>query len=459
LGGLRAAHDASGQFFLNHKLQGFVSALQRRSHVVTKPIPSLAIAVLAGLTLVLASGTALGGEFNPLGDGSGTNNPDLLRDPTTGCENCETVAPHEWDAPPFAFDWSLALRGAYVRDKNGDHFEALAVPSVSLKHEFLRGSYSFSGSAELSKSTVETYRINALRLGVAGEYQVNTDLTLSGAANFALLTPSASTTGYPATTASASQEVTGDVEGSAAYDFGLLTTTLTGSASRSVYGPTTLADSSQIDNSANNNWQFGSSLRVGYAVTPLLTVFAEGRAGYQLYDTIAPSYGVRLDAADYAMRGGLASKWSEVLEAEASVGAGYRHFTFGAADDIISQLYDASITFRPDETVEMRGALATTVGAPGPNASGAARIEYAATGDIGYRVNPWVKLRANAGYRYAIFSDSTNTETGYGAGAGVDYLLNENMVATGDYNYSATIANAGAADEEHRVTLGVTLKR
>ena len=73
-----------------------------------------------------------------------------------------------------------------------------------------------------------------------------------------------------------------------------------------------------------------------------------------------------LDAADYAIRGGLAAKWSEVLEAEASVGVGYRHFTFGAADDIVSQLYDASITFRPDETVTLRGALATTVGAPGP---------------------------------------------------------------------------------------------
>lgn len=426
---------------------------------MTKPVSTRAVAVLAGLAFVFASGTALGGEFNPLGDGSGTNNPDLLRDPTTGCENCETFAPHEWDAPPFAFDWSLALRGAYVRDRSGGHFEALAVPSISFRHEFLRGSYTFSSSAELSRSTEETYRINALRLGVAGDYAVNTDLTLSGAANFALLTPSASTTGYPVTTTSASREVTADVGGSAAYDFGLLTTTLSGNASRSVYGPTTLADSSQIDNSANNNWQFGSSLRVGYAVTPLLTAFAEGSVGYQLYDTIAPTYGTKLDATDYAVRGGLASKWSEVLEAEASVGMGYRHFTFGAADDFASQLYDASITFRPDETVEMRGAFATTVGAPGPNATGAARIEYAATGDIGYTVNPWVKLRASAGYRYAIFSDSTNTETGYAAGAGADYLINENMSVTGDYNYSATIANAGAADEEHRVTLGVTLKR
>lgn len=408
---------------------------------------------------MLLTGTALGGEFNPLGDGSGTNNADLLRDPTTGCENCDTFAPHEWDAPPYTLDWSLALRGAYVRTNSGDTFEALAVPSVSLTHDFLRGSYAFTGSAELSRSTVEDYRVNSVSLGVSGSYQVNDDLTLSGAANFALTTPSASSTGYPAGTLSASQQISGDVSGAAAYDFGLLTLTGRGSLARSVYGPTTLADSSQIDNSANNNWRFGTGLRVGYKVTPLLTAFVDGSAGYQLYDVIAPSYGVRLDASDYAIRGGLQSKWSDVLEAEASVGLGYRHFTFGAADDIVSQLYDASITFRPDETVELRGALATTIGAPGPNASGAARIEYAATGDVGYQVNPWVKLRASAGYRYAIFSDSTNVETGYSAGVGADYLLNENLTVTGDYAYAATEAKPAPVSEEHRVTVGLTLKR
>lgn len=414
---------------------------------------------VGALALTLACGSALAEDFNPLGDGSGTNNADLLRDPTTGCENCDTFAPHQWDAPPFDLDWSLSLRGAYVRDKNGDRFEALAVPSVSLRRDFLRGTYSLSGSAELSKSTEADYRVNAVRLGTSGQYQVNDDLTLDGSANFALVTPSASSTGYPANTVSASQQISGDAALSATYDFGLLETTLSGAVSRSVYGPTTLSGGTQIDNSANNNWEYEGGLRVGYKVTPLLTAFVDGSLGYQLYDTIAPSYGVGLDATDYTIRGGLASDWGEVLEAEASVGVGYRHFTFGVADDVVSQLYDASVTFRPDETVTMRGALGTTVGAPGPNASGAARIEYAATGDVAYRVNPWVTLRANAGYRYAIFSDSTATESGYGVGAGADYLLNENLSVSGDYAYASRTASTGTAEEEHRVTLGVTLRR
>ena len=168
-------------------------------------VSSRALIALSGLAVALASGTALAQEFNPLGDGSGTNNPDLLRDPTPGCENCETFAPHEWDAPPYDLDWSLSLRGAYVRDKAGDHFEALAVPTVRLTHDFLRGTYGFTGTAELSKSTEEDYRINSIRLGTSGSYQVNDALALDGAANFALTTPSSSATGYPSDTVSASQ--------------------------------------------------------------------------------------------------------------------------------------------------------------------------------------------------------------------------------------------------------------
>ncbi len=33
--------------------------------------------------------------FNPLGDGADYDNADLLRDETTGCENCEPDPPHE----------------------------------------------------------------------------------------------------------------------------------------------------------------------------------------------------------------------------------------------------------------------------------------------------------------------------------------------------------------------------
>ena len=128
---------------------------------------------------MLASGSA-SAQFYPAGDGSGTNNPDLLRGPNEPCQHCAGPVPHEWDAPPFALDWSLSLRGAYVRDKDGEHYEAIVAPSASVKHDFLRGTYSINGSAELSRSTVEDYRVNSLRLGTTGSYQLNDVIGLAG---------------------------------------------------------------------------------------------------------------------------------------------------------------------------------------------------------------------------------------------------------------------------------------
>lgn len=391
----------------------------------------------AALGFALVAGVAWAGEFNPLGDGSGSDNADLLRDPTTGCENCEPMPPHEWQDPPFSIDWSLALRGAYVRDGGGEHFEMLAVPSVSFAHEFLRGSVNFDASAELSKSSIGDYQVNSVDLGLAAAYDLNADTRLNGSASLSFEQDSP-------------QAVSGKVAAGVDRNFGLLTVGLRGDATRSVYLP---------DADGQNNWRVGTGLRVGYKVTPLLTAFVDGSAGYQLYDGISPSYGVKLDAADYAIRTGLSAKWTEVLEAEASVGLGLRRFADPGFAAITTNLYDASLTFRPDETLTLKAGFSTSVDAPGPDSPGAARIAYAATGDAEYQVNPWLKLRTSAAYGYATFVGSAETETGYDLGTGLDYLLNEYVTMTADYAYANTIATPDPAEEEHRVTLGVTLKR
>jgi hypothetical protein len=251
----------------------------------------------------------------------------------------------------------------------------------------------------------------------------------------------------------------GDAEASFAREFGAFVATGRGNAARTVYGPTTMLDTSVVDNSAQNNWIFGGGLRLGYRVTPLLTAFVEGNVEHQFYDTTAPIYLVKLDATDYEGRVGFAAKWHEILEGEASIGYGLRRFVDPMFADASSILYDASLTFRPDETLEIRGAFTTTFGAPGANSGGTARLEYAATGDIGYRVNPWLKLRATAGWRYAELLGTTDTDRGHSAGVGADYLLNEFTTLTADYAYSFGEATPNPAQDEHRVTLGITFSR
>ncbi|HHY48205.1 MAG TPA: hypothetical protein GYA10_00425, partial [Alphaproteobacteria bacterium] len=146
--------------------------------------------VAALLAMGLAA-PAMAGQFNPLGDGSDYNNADLLRDPTTGCENCAPNPPHEWDDPWFDLDWSLALRGSYVHTTSTDYFEAIASPSVSLSHEMLRGGYSFSASAEVTRSTLEDVRLQAGRVGFEGNYRLDAATAANGAFAFAVTQDSA----------------------------------------------------------------------------------------------------------------------------------------------------------------------------------------------------------------------------------------------------------------------------
>jgi hypothetical protein len=425
--------------------------------------PRLRLQLLTGIALALWSGVVpvlSAGEFNPMGDGTEASNGDLLSGAAGGCENCVLASPpHEWDAPYFDLDWSLSLRGAYVRDGDGEHFEALAVPSVSLSHRTIRGGYDLSASAELARSTLDGNRIGALRAGAAADYRLDALTVVSGKLDLSLTQDSPGAPGVDNDVAVAPLTGSAKVEANVTREFGLFEAGLRGSAGRTAYGPTTLVDATVEDNSAQDNWQFEGGLRLGYAVTPILTAFVDGSAGYQLYDKPSPIFLEKLDAADYAVRTGLSAKWNSVLEAEASVGLGLRRFAVPAFGEVVSTLYDAKLTFRPDETVTLGAGFSTSIGAPGPSSGGLARIEYAATADASYQVNPWLRLRASAGWRHAQLVGTSDVETGYNAGTGLDYRLNEFTALTADYAYSWAETQPNPAEDEHRVTLGVTFSR
>lgn len=418
--------------------------------------------LLAGVALAAwaGGGPVLAGQFNAMGDGSEASNADLLDSAASDCENCMLEAPpHEWDAPYFDLDWSLALRGAYVRDADGEHYEALAVPSLTLTHQTMRGGYDFSASAELTKTSLDAYRLAALRMAAGADYQLDALTGISGNLDLSLTQDSPGAPGVASDVAST--PIVGSVAGEAAVtrDVGFFDAALRGNFSRTVYGPSTLVDATVVDNSAQNNWTVGGGLRLGYAVTPILTAFVDGSAGYQIYDLPSPTYLEKLDAADYAIRAGLGAKWNSVLEAEGSIGLGLRRFAAPAFGEVVSTLYDAKLTFRPDETVALGGTFSTTVGAPGPSSAGLARIEYAAAADASYQLNTWFKLRASAGWRHALLVGTTTTKTGYNAGAGLDYLLNEFATLTADYAYRWAETTPNPGEEEHRVTLGVTFSK
>ena len=400
-----------------------------------------------------------GDTYNPLGDGAGFDNVDLTRDPATGCSNCVPQAPHEWDEPWFDLDWSLGLRGSYVQTTTTQYFEATFVPQVTLQHDMLRGGYSFAASVEVARSTLEEMRLGAANVSAAGSYRLDNDVGLAGSLDLSMQQASAKGPGVDPMILSQPLVFSGAGELSATREFGPVIGTGRLSATRTVYGPTTLVGPVETDNSHQSNWLGGAGLRVGYRVTPLLTAFVDGSVGHQWYDAISPTYLVKLDATDYQARAGLSVAINEIFEAETSIGYGLRRFDEAALGKVSSVLYDASATYRPDETLELKGTFSTTFGAPGADTGGTARLEYAAVGDVVYTVNPWLKLRASAGWRYALLVGTADSETGWNTGIGADYVLNEMTSLNADYSFNRSATTPNPPEDAHRVTLGVTFRR
>jgi hypothetical protein len=404
---------------------------------------------------------ALAASDHSLGEGSDADNERLLPDvyPTD-----PVLANGDWLREPydpfFDVDWSVALRGTYSRATAGERFDVRLVPSVGLEHIGTRSAINFDGTAELVRpSGGNSVEIEALRLGLKTGYDLDSVTRLTGNANLSLSKPIPGTPGLANNVAIASQVTSGGVDVGVTRQFGKFNVAVTGAAQRNLYGPTTRTDGSVYDNSEENYWALDAGLRVGFQVTPIFEVFGQAGLGRDTFDLPSSALLVRADATDTSLRGGVTGRWNDTLEATASAGLQLRRFDATSLGEVVTQLYDARLTYTPDPTWRMTAGFATVVAPPGPNANGIARVNYTASAEVGYTVNSWLALRALADWYTARFEGSANVESGYGFGAGADYKVNAHTALTADYDYDRTDSTSDGIQDAHRVTLGVTISR
>lgn len=413
------------------------------------------------MALALLAIPADAGEFNPLGDGSDSNNADLTGDPATDCVNCVAAPPYEWGNAPYDLDWSLGLRGGIKDDGTGDGrtYELIALPNVTFRHDTIRGGYDVGVSGELIYEVDGSARIGSITGTAGGEYKLDALTTLAGQGDLRVSRDDPDSPDYDSNVASAPLVISGDGEVSASRDLGAFNLALRGSAGREVYGETVYDDNSTSNNDFQSTTAYGAGARLGYELTPGLVAFIDSEADYLAYDAPSPSLMVKLDNVTYASRAGLSAKFSETLELEGSLGMGYTDFADGSLSDFSAVLYDAKAVFRPDETLTLTGAFTTTISQPGTTSGATAKLTYAATGTVEYLVNPWLKLRADAQWSEAHYQGIDNDEYNWGVGAGADYLLNEHTDLTADYSFLRTEKTPEPATDEHQVTLGVKFHR
>lgn len=365
--------------------------------------------------------------------------------------------PAEPGHPPFEIDWSIGLKGSYTHTNTGDRFVTTLTPQISATHQGVRTDWSTSGRAELARDTDGTLGVTGLNLDLETTTRLDRDTSLTGSAKLDLSRDLPSTPGLDPVVTEPPLVVTGTLGGGIARQFGRFNLGLDGTIARTVYGPTTRTDTGVTDNSGRNVWEGDAKLRLGLQATPIFEVFGEASLGRDWFDQA--SGGIKPDANSSALRAGLAGNWNGLLSASASIGVGRHDFDDAGLNDITTQLYDASVTFTPDPTLNLTAKLTTTVEPTGADSAGTARVAHTATANVDYTVNSWLRLRASADWGRSWLEGSSETEMRHGAGLGADYKLSAHTAISADYAYAHRDNSVSGVLDSHTVSLGVTVRR
>lgn len=417
---------------------------------------TLLLALAAGL---LAAGPA---RAEPLGPDGIKPDVERLQPGLYPVAPGSATSDYETPHPPFHLDWSIGLKGAYSSSSvDGGNFLTTLNPAFTATHDGQRFDLVVDGDAEIARPWDGDGAISptALRLGLSGSGAIDSTTRLSGTAALQFSQPLAGAPGLNPLVEIPPQRVSGAVGLGIDRSFGKVNLGLKGNLERSVYGETLRRDTGLTDNSDQNLWAADASLRAGLQITPIIEVFAEGNLGRDMFDMASPGLGVSLDATSTALRGGVAGSWNGVWRASASLGLGRHDFDAAGLSDVTAQLYDASLTYSPDATLNLTTALSTAIEPTGADANGTARIAHVAKANLDYTVNSWLRLRASADWGVSVLEGSGETERRHGVGAGADYMVNAHTALAADYAYGHRDNSQSGAVDTHTISLGVTLKR
>jgi hypothetical protein len=356
-------------------------------------------------------------------------------------------------------DWSVGLRGSYAANSlTGGKPSAALTPEVSLTLGGESSVTEYSAGSELIVDAAGRARVADIHAGIASSLRLGVTTTLAGAINGKLtqLDPDDST--LPVNTLIAPLVLDGTAQGRVTQDMGKVDATLTLDGERRVTGKTMLIDLTTIDNSDKSYWQGGATLRLGYEITPLISTFVEGEASTQRFDAADPTLLKYLDGRTYQLRAGMSFVQGSIINAEASIGRAWLDYYDGAITDTQSWVYNGSVTVKPDETLTLIGALETTL-KPSTSVPGDTDVGTLLTGSARYEVNPWLTLRATAGWDRTVTLGTGDNSWGLDGGVGFDYRSSKHIMWSADYTYGRDYAPPTPLNDTHTVSVGVRVNR
>lgn len=359
---------------------------------------------------------------------------------------------------PIELDWSLGLKGGYTASTDGNGFVTTLTPAFTATHQGVRTDMVLGGEANLARGNDGTLGVTSANLALDASTRLDSDTILTGTAGLRFSQELPGTPGLNAAIIDPPANVAASIGGGVARRFGQFNLDLNANLERTIYGTTNRTDTGITDNSHQNVWEGDTSLRLGLQATPIIEVFGLASLGRDWFDG-APTGGARTDATSRALRAGLAGNWNGVWAASASLGVGQHDFDDPGLADITTQLYDASLTYSPASTLDLRASLSTEISPTGADTAGTARVTHTIAASASYTVNSWLRLRASADWSHSSLEGTGDTEHRHGIGAGADYRVNSRTAISADYDYGHRDNSATGSVDSHTLSLGVTVKR
>lgn len=439
---------------------------------------------LSSSTLIIAAFLAAPSLAN--GDGSNVNNIDLLRpsiddqclDPSLCKPNTQaleqnlsmpqdyqntlsqnTLSNSDFSSPATTFDWSISLRGAFQNDHNGERFEIMSVPTLSVEHLMPTGQINIEASANLVQQLDDEFRFLGGNVNASANHVINRDTNITAGANLSLNQASLNDPMIADSIMTTPVTVSGDANVALAHRFGKLNGEIRASYARSTSGETQLIDETWQDNSPLDNTNIGAGLRLSYELTPIITAFVDGSVNRNIFDNDSLILLASQSSTSYALRAGLSGNWKDVITAQVSAGLGNIKYDSDILEDVPTTLLDANITYRNGKGLDINASFTSDVRPADPSSLVSTRVSYATMLMANYQINDWLVGRASVGAGWAQNIGLPDIERSFSAGVGADYILNKQTNISADYSFGTLETEALGKRESHRFELGVTFSR
>lgn len=380
--------------------------------------------------------------------------------PSASSSTLSDLAPRVSDSvPPFETQLSVTLRGSYANGTSGPSYEAAIVPAIEVSRTGPASTTEMGTRAGLVYADDQTIRIGegAADFDFTQAFGPSRRFGLQAALRASQDDPEGldlSGTGVE----TAPLRVSGRLDATVAQTFSRARAELSAGVFRETVSPTQLEDGTVLDNTSENITALSGGIRLSYAVTPILGAFAVADVTREDFDSISPELAASRNGWRYALSGGVTGNWSDLVTLEASIGAGRRTFDDVRLAAVDAILYGAALGFNPDPATQLRLSFDTAI-APGTGAR-AATLDHTLALAAAYKVNSWLGLRASA---RALWQEATGSNAiirRYGAGVGADVALGANSSLALDYAYD--LREDASADpqtaEAHRISAGLTLR-